>query len=86
MVIGGLAGQSFSCDYKVLELSTRAEVVDLRADVAEGLLIAKINGDISKLIFRRDKVDVYDFVGDSVPQSFESDCSVFAAAGIIAVR
>lgn len=72
----------------MLELAggLRAENVDLRAEVAEGLFIAKICEDISTLTYRGDNMGDYDFVGDPVPPSCKSDCNVFAPVRIIAVR
>ena len=69
-----------------LEGVLRAEVVDLRAEVVGGWLIAKFGEDISKLIFRRDELGDYDSVRYPVPQSCKSYCNVFAPVGIIAVR
>ena len=64
----------------------RAEVVDLRAEVVGGWLIAKFGEDISKLIFRRNEQGDDDSVRYPVPQSRISYCNVFAPVGIIAIR
>ena len=69
-----------------LEGLLRAEVVDLRAEVVEGYLMAKIVEDISKLIFRRDELGNYGSVRYPVPQRCKAYCNGFALGGVIGVR
>ena len=64
MVIGGLAGRSCSWDFEALSLARvlRAEVVDLRAEVAEGLHSSACGEAIACAYVLGTKIDAGGFI------------------------